>query len=350
MKLFENGVGRPSNETLKKRRVFILVAVLIVIGLIAGVTYVLTTTSTEKTTGSTFNSKYGSTTATLVGTNIVKILERKMTGDGSDSVTVDGGIDNDGIIDYILGKDSNISITYKIKNTTKVTLYYAFSSDDDVLKSGTIKAGKTLSGVFKTKVKYENNKTKRLHFAVSGQQYLKGDESLGGIAELIRPFSYHYVFHCNKYYIHADDDIYKLYENKASPITYKADTFTVGNTIINDVPVDDSGSSSSDKVYYSSQFHLFNRSVLTRYYKLFSYENVSYDKLNSAKGSSDGNCSGVFALSNKYTNRIKTMVNSNKTGTLRVKVYDKLSNCKKDTSGTSSKGVVYDMADYVHYE
>ena len=51
MGVFKNGVGRPSNETIKKRRIITLVITLIVIGLIAGVTFMLTSVSTKKTKG-----------------------------------------------------------------------------------------------------------------------------------------------------------------------------------------------------------------------------------------------------------------------------------------------------------
>ena len=57
MKLFENGVGRPSNETIKKRKVFICLLVVIVMVVIFGATYMLSKVNTKDIKGAAYFTK-----------------------------------------------------------------------------------------------------------------------------------------------------------------------------------------------------------------------------------------------------------------------------------------------------
>ena len=51
MKLFENGVGRPSNEIKRKRKIFIASAVILCIALVSVLAFVLTKVRTDKLQG-----------------------------------------------------------------------------------------------------------------------------------------------------------------------------------------------------------------------------------------------------------------------------------------------------------
>ena len=78
MELFENGVGRPSNETIKKRNIFKGICVLLVIIIICLVAYIINDTKKDVKNDVSNNSETNSKEETIEEVDLSKLTTKKV--------------------------------------------------------------------------------------------------------------------------------------------------------------------------------------------------------------------------------------------------------------------------------
>ena len=131
MDLFKNGVGRPSNETIKKRRIFyvaITFAVILVLGL-----------------GTYFLTNINNSSNKLKGNAVGQQSDIQLSISFNDSQIKKGpSISPYGEYRYGFNAYGTYTMQYDIKNGKNYTIYYRIlDGSNKILKEGSIKSGQS---------------------------------------------------------------------------------------------------------------------------------------------------------------------------------------------------------------
>ena len=287
MGVFKNGVGRPSNETIKKRKIIYVLSALAVVAAIASTAYMLNSSfSSKKISGNVINTGKGITYEVLENKNVIAYSK---------------------VYYYI--KPSEDGVDIKISNNNNYNMYYKFEYDEtgSVFKSGYIKAKSNNT------INIKNPKESYVRFSVyKTENDLKNNTNIVCFETL--------VFDITKSFVVLDGDIGDtddpLFYMKP-PVTRKETTF--GNFNYNKIR------NYSDRDYY---------------YRIFLYKDT---KVNGTKLASRGKCKIIKANSNwnEISSGKSIVLNEkNKKGTVQIKVYKNKSACNSDTLGISKYNTV----------
>ena len=293
MGVFKNGVGRPSNETIKKRRIIYVLSALAVVAAIASTAYMLNSSfSSKKISGSVRNTN-----------NIeIKIDENLSRASASNK--------------YYCSKPMKYKV--EIKNNEKYKVYYVI--DYDYSKSGQIDSGKSF--IFYLD---ENELKDNVHVGKNIQIYKSASDLKNHSNEIVDEY---YIFVYTKYlvdtYIYdpsGDSNIdgrYIKYNSKER----ESLTYYYGLENYN----------------FKAHIYINNASSKNYYYRIFNYLD---SKVNISKLKNVSECKMVNAQKDsKYVQDI-ILDSKNAKKTYKVKVYSSESKCKSDKKGLAKSGVIF---------
>lgn len=301
--IFKNKVGRPSNETIKKRRIFCILAILVICALLIYLFIYLFNIS--KLSGSILDA--------------LKPVDISVTS----NVTVD--------------KYQNYATDYTLKNNIGLTYYYKWFTYSDSNAKGSVtyvgdctsfKKTVKLSPTLNVSEDYPNRSGKyRIYLLKSAcTSDTKGTSKIGYTTEKLVNVSYKTVSSGNT--------------------TTKTTTATTKKLSLKEqlkIAVDKANVVLDEYQQYKSKFTLNNLTGKTYYYRWFKYvKSISTSNLEKV-----GDCTSYKKTKN--LTRSLTVSQSNPIRLGKFKVYSSKSACTSDKKGTSSSNVVTEQSISVKY-
>ena len=293
MGVFKNGVGRPSNETIKKRKIIYVLSALAVVAAIASTAYMLNSSfSSKKIKGDADGGFSTSYMKEPVNGIFYEILE-------SDTVKLYNP-------DTAFVKPSNKGINLRISNSNNYNVYYKIVNSDqsEIIKKGVVKANSKLVV----------NVNMKSFFSV---WTYKTENDLNNSTNWL--VGHYFDIFTTKSYV-----VYNGYSWLGGHIfKYRVSEYLDEKNI----------------VFGDKSLSLKNYSEKNYYYRTFLYRD---EKVNGTKLASRGKCKLLKAKGQVFENDGKTMTisNKNKKGTYQVKLYKNKSACNADTLGISKYNVV----------
>ena len=289
MGVFKNGVGRPSNETIKKRRIVYVLSTLAVVVSIASTAYMLNSSfSSKKIKGDADAATYSDHMTKAKNGIYYEVLESKNV-----KLPYSG---------RALVRPSNEGVNIRISNSNSYDIYYRIVDRGDYEK---LREGK-LNAKSKTVINIKNIKHSFwLEFSASKTNDFKNMLVWGD------PFA----IDVTKSFVMYD----KRYANYNHSLGVRKADYLNNNS--------------------TNYFVLNNYSNNNYYYKIFLYRDT---KVNGTKLASRGKCKLLKANSELKDNDRKTMLinEKNKKGTYQIKLYKNKSACNSDTLGVTRYNVV----------
>ena len=297
MGVFKNGVGRPSNETIKKRRIIYVLSALAVVAAIASTAYMLNSSfSSKKIKGDADGFSYSDHMTKAKNGIYYEVLESKNV-----KLPYSG---------RALVKPSNEGVNIRISNSNSYDIYYRIVDRSNYKKliEGKLKAkSKTVITVINIK-----NIEHSFAFAFSASK----TKDFKNMLVWNDPFA----IDVTKSFVVYDKEF--VNSTSISLGVRKAN-------YLNTYPTNN----------YANYFTLNNYSNNNYYYRTFLYKDT---KVNGAKVASKGKCKLLKANSELKDNDRKTMLinEKNKKGTYQIKLYKNKSACNADTLGVTRYNVV----------
>ncbi len=289
MGVFKNGVGRPSNETIKKRRIIYVLSALAVVAAIASTAYMLNSSfSSKKIKGDADGFSYSDHMTKAKNGIYYEVLESKNV-----KLPYSG---------RALVRPSNEGVNIRISNSNSYDIYYRIVDRGDYEK---LREGK-LNAKSKSVINIKNIKHSFwLEFSASKTNDFKNMLVWGD------PFA----IDVTKSFVTYD----KWYTNYNHSLGVRKADYLNNNSM--------------------NYFVLNNYSNNNYYYKIFLYRDT---KVNGTKLASRGKCKLLKANSELKDNDRKTMLinEKNKKGTYQIKLYKNKSACNSDTLGVTRYNVV----------
>ena len=293
MGVFKNGVGRPSNETIKKRRIVYVLSALAVVAAIASTAYMLNSSfSSKKISGSVRNTNN-------IEIKIDENLSRTSTSDH-----------------YYCSKPMKYKI--EIKNNEKYKVYYMI--DYNYSKSGQIDSGKSF--IFYL----DENELKDNAYVHKHIQIYKSASDLKNYSNVI--FEDSYSFFYRKYlvdtYIYdppGDSGVTGI-NIKENPMEKESIDYHYGLENYN----------------FKAYINIENASSKNYYYRIFNY---SDSKVNISKLKNISECQMANAQTSSGYVQDVILDSKNAKKTYKVKVYSSESKCKSDKKGLAKSGVIF---------
>ena len=296
MGVFKNGVGRPSNETIKKRRIIYVLSALATVAAIASTAYML---------NSSFSSKKISGFVRNTNNIEIKIDENLSMAIASN--------------EYYYSKPMKYKI--EIKNNEKYKVYYMI--DYNYSKSGQIDSGKSF--IFYL----DENELKDNVRVWKNIQIYKSASDLKNYSNVIFEDSYNFFY--RKYLV----DTY-IYDPPGGN--------NIGGVTGRNIKENPMEKESIDYYHglenynFKAYIYIKNASSKNYYYRIFNY---SDSKVNISKLKNVSECKMVNAQKDsKYVQDV-ILDSKNSKKTYKVKVYSSEGKCKSDKKGLAKSGVIF---------
>ncbi len=300
MGVFKNGVGRPSNETIKKRRIVYVLSALAVVAAIASTTYMLNSSfSSKKISGSVRNTGKGVSYEIIESKNVKQSADRSWN--------------------YIYSKDG---LNIRISNSNNYGVYYKFEyiNFEETGTSYEEEYRKTFKeGFVKAKSSEVVNVKNLQNSNVNSFSIYKTKNDLNNNANVITE---------DRFFINVTKSgvlfiPYGGIGDTPDPLYHLTPTVT----------------RESYNYFGAAPYFLKNISENNYYYRTFLYKDT---KVNGAKLSRKSSCKLIKANSNNEISDIKSMNLNEKNSklTYQVKVYKNKNACNIDALGTSKRNVV----------
>ena len=308
MGVFKNGVGRPSNETIKKRRIVYVLSALAVVAAIASTAYMLNSSfNTKKIKGDGDGFSYSEHMTKAVNGIYYEVLE-------SENVKIPYS-------GRALVRPSDEGVNIRISNSNSYDIYYRIYNpfNDKKLIEGKLKAkSKTVITVINIKnIKHSfifalsAKKTNDFETTNDYKNWLVWEDPFA--IDVTKSFVMY-----DKEYVNSTS--ISLAARKVGYLNDYRDNYLDNNNSVN-------------------YFTLNNYSSNNYYYRTFLYKDT---KVNGAKVAGKGKCKLLKANSELKDNDRKTMLinEKNKKGTYQIKLYKNKSACNADTLGILKRNVV----------
>lgn len=304
MGVFKNEVGRPSNKTLKTRRILYCITAIFLIAIIGSVVYLL-----------------NSNTNKLKGEVDTKDSEVLIKINNNQNVREVGS----GAVNEYVFSSVNDKFELTIVNKKNYTLYYEIyiynpKSGNKLYKSGSILKNKSFTNTLNMSI-FKDSMTQTSSNQLSIKWFKNSKSEKNYVNE--SSIRFHYSKPLIYVYDYLDFSGYTFDESINEKKRHQK------------IYID----KSSDVEQFS---YLFNVSDKPYYYRTFIYNG---SKINSLKLSKVGSCNILNSQSQSLAQQQYTFDEKQKSNVLQIKFYNTQKDCTKDKKGIRNTNVVYTFKD-----
>lgn len=336
MKLFENKVGRPTNEIIKKRKSFMYMVAFLIMATVTAGSIILTSSAGNKKIkdfnklGANVTTDKLDTALNTISNNIEFSYEIKQNGKDLKKVPNEKN-------SYITDSLASYEIDYNIKNNNSKSIYYILETQKGVNETGSsielnnyggVLAGNTRNAkpdvIFIPETDYIGLNTVYFNFKffeskTDYEKYIK-DKSTANKA-LPKDIQIKVLYSENFVYV----------DNYANPLANGNEKAISSNYTVSNYEVNKFQS-------LEITHRLYNYSNTNYYYRWFTYKDdgISKSKLNYV-----GDCYSLKSMTLKVSKPTLKVSSSHPKRAGVMKIYNSIKkNCTNDKYGTSNEGVI----------